>query len=127
MTLLPRAWASAPSTALLGSLLETIVAHDVMASAEASFERIVVRHWRDNRNQKEVDLVLVHPDGRLVGIEVKSASTVGPGDTLGLQAFAEDAGDACHRLAVVYDGDRVIDLTPRNSTVQIVALPRTLL
>lgn len=122
-----RAWAAEPSAALLGSLTETVVAHDVLACAEASHDRIAVRHWRDNRNLREVDLLLVHPDGRFVAIEVKAATSVGPGDTLGLQAFVSEVGEQCHRALVIYEGHRVIDLTPADSPVQIHAVPRSFL
>lgn len=122
-----RGWATEPNAALRGSLLETVVAHDVSAAAEASPDRIVTRHWRDNRNTREVDLMLVHPDGRLVAIEVKAATVVGPRDTVGLQAFANEVGTLCHRGIVVYEGQRILDLTPPGSKTQLVAIPRTLL
>ena len=46
-----RAWA-APTAAALGAVTETMVAHDIMAQADAHVERVVVRHWRDNRNAR---------------------------------------------------------------------------
>ncbi|TPW10425.1 MAG: ATPase [Acidimicrobiaceae bacterium] len=122
-----RAWASSPSAALLGSLTESVVAHDLVAVADAHRDRIVVRHWRDRRNRQEVDLLAVHPDGRLVGIEVKSSTSVGPGDTSGLQAFMAEAGDACVRGIVIYEGDRIVDLTPRGGVRQLLAVPRSAL
>ncbi len=122
-----RAWESIRSAALVGSLTETVVAHDLIASADAHPQRIVVRHWRDNRNQRETDLLLVHPDGRLVPIEVKASSTVGPADCGGLRAFADAAGKNCPRAIVVYEGSRVIDLTPAQSATQFVAIPRRLI
>lgn len=121
-----RAWAAPPSAVLLGSLTETVVAHDLIADADAALERIVVRHWRDRRNHKKIDLLLVHPDGRLVAVEVKASSSTGPADTSGLRAFAAEAGDACVRGIVVYEGDAVIDLTPSGGP-SMVAVPRTLL
>ena len=43
---------------------------------------------------EEVDLLLVHADGRAVPIEVKSANAVGPADAAGLSAFALKERDA---------------------------------
>ena len=121
-----RAWASDPSAALQGLLAETVVAHDLIADADAAPDRVVVRHWRDQRNLREVDLLLVHPDGRLVAIEVKASTSIGPAETVGLQAFATEAGEACVRGVVVYEGDRVVDLTPSGGP-ELVAVPRALL
>ena len=122
-----RAWAHQPNAALLGSLTESLVAHDVLAAAEASPDRIVVRHWRDGRNLKEVDLLLTHPDGRFVPIEVKASSSDGPSSTLGLQAFLGEAGDTCQRALVIYEGNRILDLTPSHGPTQILAVPRSLI
>jgi uncharacterized protein len=121
-----RAWSKPMSAALLGSLTETLVAHDISALAHASADRIVVRHWRDERNQTEVDLLLVHPDGRYVPIEVKASTTVGPGDTRGLRAFATAAPDEFVRGVLIYEGERVVDLSPPGGP-EIVAVPRGLL
>ncbi len=122
-----RTWAHQPNAALLGSLTESLVAHDVVAAAEASADRIVVRHWRDARNLKEVDLLLTHPDGRFVPIEVKASSSAGPASTLGLQAFISEAGNTCQRALVIYEGNRILDLTPPRGPTQILAIPRNLL
>ena len=62
-----RALASPGSAALRGSLAETVVAHDLAAQAGAHPDRIALRHWRDERNRREVDLLLVHPDGLRLG------------------------------------------------------------
>ena len=121
-----RAWAGAPSAATTGSLFETSVAHDVMAQCDAHPDRVVVRHWRDNRNKLEVDLLLAHPDGRVVAIETKASSTVGPDDTKGLLAFVDSAPERCHRCVVIYDGSRVVDLTPAGHPCDVLAVPRLL-
>jgi uncharacterized protein len=121
-----RAWTGSVSASLRGALLETVVAHDVIAQANASVDRVLVRHWRDQRNQHEVDLLLVHPDGRSVPIEVKASSTVGPDDARGLRIYMQDAGDSCPRGVLVYEGERVVRLSARGSP-EIVAVPRALL
>ncbi len=126
------AWASrarltSPSATTLGALAETAVAHDLMAQADASAHRIEVRHWRDTRSQREVDLLLVHPDGRYVPVEVKASTVVGPGDAQGLAHFARTHPERCHRGVLVYEGERVVDLTPAGSPREIVAVPRVLL
>lgn len=120
-----RTWAGRLSAAARGSRSETLVAHDVAAIAHAQSERIVVRHWRDARNAREVDLVLVHPDGRTIPIEVKASTSVGPDDTKGLLAYAAEAGESCSRGVLIYEGSDVINLSPHTGP-QIFALPRSL-
>jgi len=121
-----RAWSGRRSAVVQGTLTETLVAHDVIAQANAYRERVIVRHWRDARSQREVDLLLVHPDGRLVPIEVKASTTVGPDDVVGLLAFADSEPERFTRGVIIYEGDAVIDLSPRGRRGSFVALPRRL-
>ncbi len=122
-----RAWSGQLSAALTGSLFETQVAHDLAALADANQNRIVLRHWRDNRRRVEIDLLLVHPDGRYVPVEVKAASSVNPQDAKGLMAFADRIDSRCHRAVLIYSGDRVVDLAPRDYHTAITAVPFCLL
>jgi uncharacterized protein len=123
-----RAWAKPMSAVLLGSLTETLVAHDLCALAHAHRDRIVVRHWRDERNRSEVDLLLVHPDGRHVAIEVKASTSAGPDDTRGLRAFASAFPESCVHALLVYEGNTVKDLSsPESKRTSILAIPRALL
>ena len=119
-----RAW-DGPSTAVvLGSMTETIVAHDLVAAASAHRDRVVVRHWRDARNTHEVDLMLVHPDGRVVAVEVKASTSVGPGDARGLARFAASEPERLVRGIVIYEGSRVSTLSAPGDH-QILAVPRS--
>jgi uncharacterized protein len=121
------AWASgstAASPRLDGLLLENQVAHALVASTWWGQDRISLRHWRDQRAQQEVDLLCVHPDGRSVPIEVKLASSVGPGDTQGLIAYARNNQDSFFRGIIVHCGTRGTDLTPPGMPPRsILALP----
>jgi predicted AAA+ superfamily ATPase len=56
-----------------------------------SYDRPSLHHFRD-RSGVEVDLVLEHPDGRVVGIEVKATSTPRAEDFRGLRFMAERLG-----------------------------------
>ena len=104
----------APQPTQLGSLLENRLAVEFASTGEWSKDRLTLRHWRDERSKREVDLLLVHPDGRIVGVEVKAASTVGPGDTLGLVAFALAHQQQFAGGYIAYNGARVVDLSPNN-------------
>lgn len=108
----------------IGSLLENEVAVALSSTCDWGRERILVRHWRDERAKREVDLLLVHPDGRMVPIEVKSAEHVGPAETTGLLAFAESNPNAFHRGYLLYQGNGVVDLSPSDmADGSIVAVP----
>lgn len=108
----------------VGALLENDVAVTLASSCEWGPQHIVVRHWRDDRAKREVDLLLVHPDGRAVPIEIKSAEQVGPADTEGLLAFATANRPAFHRGYLIYQGQRVIDLSPPDMPDRsVVAVP----
>ena len=97
---------------VLGSLMENRIAAAVAATIDWSTDRITLRHWRDQRNKRETDLLAVHADGRTVPIEVKASSVVGPGDTRGLVAFAAANPSTFRRAFLVYRGDRTVDLSP---------------
>ena len=57
---------------------------------------------------REVDLVLEADDGRVVGIEVKAAASVGVGDFRGLEALREVAGKRFHRGVLLFGGREVL-------------------
>ena len=118
-----RAWSQPTTAALTGSLNETRVAHGLCAGADASVERVEVRHWRDKRNQKEIDFLLINPAGKLVAIEVKSASSIGPSATKGLLDFADRHQTTFARGIVFYDGDTPVDLSPSGQRNTFVGLP----
>ena len=102
-----------PSPLQLGSLLENRIAVELAASCGWANEGLTLRHWRDERSQREVDLLVVHPDGRMVAIEVKAAATVGPADTRGLTAFALAHREYFSGGYVAYEGSQIVDLSPR--------------
>ena len=121
-----RAWDGPATAVLLGSLTETAVVHDLAAGAAAHRDRVIVRHWRDARNTHEVDVLLVHPDGSLVAVEVKASTSVGPADAQGLARFAASEPERFVRGVVVYGGTRVLTLSGPGQP-QILAVPRALL
>lgn len=66
----------------------------------------------------EVDLILESSDKRIVGIEVKSSSSISASDFKGLQQLAEMVPNQFHRGIVLYMGDKVIPFGKK-----LVALP----
>lgn len=78
-----------------GQLMETFVANEVRKQLTWSENRPSLWHFRD-RSGAEVDLVLEHPDGRVVGIEVKATSSPSGDDLRGLRFLADRLGDRFH-------------------------------
>jgi predicted AAA+ superfamily ATPase len=78
--------------AAFGPLLETFVAGEVRKPASWSEAKPALWHFRD-RAGPEVDLVLEHPDSRVVGIEVKATSTPRSGDLKDVQFLSERLGE----------------------------------
>jgi predicted AAA+ superfamily ATPase len=91
---------------LWGGLLENFVCMELRKQAAWSRERPQLFHWRTH-GQQEVDIVL-EAGGRLVGIEVKSATTVTADDFKGLRALASDAGPRWVRGLVLYLGSEML-------------------
>src|SRR5581483_1461188 len=63
---------------LAGSLVENFVVGEIERQREWNRSPTTTYHFRDATN--EVDVVLERPDGAVVGIEVKAASSVGSAD-----------------------------------------------
>ena len=106
---------------LFGGLLESFVAMEIVKQIGWSKAAPALYHFRTHEGD-EVDLVLEHRSGALVGIEVKSAATVTGGDFKGLRALAEAAGRRFHRGVVLYAGAEVVPFGPRLHAVPIEAL-----
>ncbi len=85
-----------------GGLVENAVALELLAQASWSSPSISVGHWRQDAD--EIDLVLTGSDGRLVGVEVKAATTVSNRDSSGLRALERRVGDRLHLGVVIYRG-----------------------
>ena len=71
--------------------LQGIVGHD-MTELRKSTERYDVYHWRD-RDADEVDIVLELGDGRVIGIEVKSATSFNAKQFKGLRKLRDQLGE----------------------------------
>ena len=92
---------------LLGGLLESFVAMELVKQAGWSADPPALYHFRTHEGD-EVDLVLERRGGALVGIEVKSAATVSAADFRGLRVLAGIAGRRFHRGIVLYSGSEIV-------------------
>jgi uncharacterized protein len=109
----------APS--LLGNLLESFVSTELVKQIGWSRTQPRMHHFRAFTGQ-EVDIVLEDRRGRIVGIEVKAASSIGRRDLGGLRYLAENSGDRFHRGIILYLGDLALGLGERIHALPVNAL-----
>ena len=84
-----------------GSVLENFVLMELRKQCAWSATRPELFYWR-TVSGREVDVVLEDRTGRVVGVEVKSAATLGGKDVGGLQDMASAAGKNWIRGVVLY-------------------------
>jgi len=109
-----------------GAILESFVIGEIRKQLGWAKTPFRMFHFREH-NHAEVDLVLESGDGRVVGIEVKSAAGVRRTDLRGLQRLAELTGPDFVHGFVLYTGGAGIQLgdDPRFSALPVSALWRT--
>ncbi|MBK5273822.1 MAG: ATP-binding protein [Desulfuromonadales bacterium] len=95
------------NTPLCGAVIENFVIMELKKQISWSDTRPAMLHYRTQTGQ-EVDIVLEDTAGRLVGIEIKSAKSVGRQDFRGLQSLAEAAGNNFLRGIVLYSGSEMV-------------------
>ena len=84
-------------------------------------ERVELFHYR-TKDKIEVDAVLENRQGRVVGIEVKAASTVRNEDFKGLRHLADRLGDDFVAGLVLYTGDQTYSFGDRMRAMPLSAL-----
>lgn len=102
----------AADRALLGPLLETFVAAEVLKLASWSDSAPTLHHFRD-KAQDEVDIIVEDATGAVVGIEVKASATVNAADFRGLRKVADAAGHQFRIGLVLHDGDTLVPFGDR--------------
>ena len=105
----------------LGALLEGFVANELARLLSVADTSAALMHLRTVKD-REVDFVLESPDGRIVGVEVKSAKSLAPQDFRGLTYLRDIAGERFHRGIVLYDGDQSQPYLPGISALPFAAL-----
>lgn len=88
---------------ILGALFEHLAALSIHTYAEAAEAR--VGHLRTRNNVHEVDLIVQHSDGRVLGIEVKLADRVEDVDTKHLCWLRDRIGKDLIDAVVIYAGE----------------------
>ncbi|MEU7740336.1 ATP-binding protein [Nonomuraea sp. NPDC049158] len=106
---------------LFGPLLEGFVLMELARQLTWAEERVELFHYR-TKDKIEVDAVLENRQGRVVGIEVKAASTVRSEDFKGLRHLADRLGDDFVAGLVLYTGDQTYSFGDRMRAMPVSAL-----
>ncbi|HET8657660.1 MAG TPA: ATP-binding protein [Micromonosporaceae bacterium] len=104
-----------------GPLLEGFVLSELARQITWSQQLVELYHYRD-QNKVEVDAVLENRQGKVVGVEVKAASTVRSDDFNALRRLAEKLGDDFVLGAVLYTGSATLPFGPKLRAVPVSAL-----
>ncbi len=92
----------------VGFLMENFVGTELLKLISyKGLGEYTLLHFR-TRDQQEVDFAVELPDRRVVGIEVKAATTVRAEDFKGLHALSQVAGNRFHRGIVLYSGSQCV-------------------
>jgi len=105
----------------LGGLLETFAVNEIIRQRDVSDHRPAAYHFRTHSGI-EVDLLLEDRRGRLVGIEVKAAGTVGPRDLRGLRYLEREYSESFVSGVVLYGGDEIVPYSERIRAIPVGAL-----
>lgn len=106
---------------VFGQLLETFVINELRKQLGWSDNSPSLWHFRD-RSGAEVDIVLEHPDGRIVGVEVKATSTPMGRDFRGLRFLEERLGDRFHFGVLLTAAPENLAFGPRLAAVSVNSL-----
>jgi uncharacterized protein len=108
-------------TAPVGPLLENFVIGEVARQLTWAEEPVQLFHYRD-RDKVEVDIVLEHADGTVIGIEVKSAETVRADDFRGLRHLSRRLGGRFRAGFVLYAGEQSLPFGDTLTALPMAAL-----
>lgn len=107
-----------------GSLLESFVISEIMRQLTWSDSFARLHHYR-TRDGDEVDAVIEHHDGRVVGIEVKASGSVFGDDLRHLRHLRTRTGELFHLGVLLYTGTEVFPLGDRLIAAPIDSLWRS--
>ena len=96
---------------LRGAHLENLVLMDLLAWRDIQARKPEVLYWRTAAGE-EVDLIIETPS-RVIPIEVKTATRVGPADARGLESFLNEYADVTDGALLLYTGTETFPLTKR--------------
>ncbi|HST43407.1 MAG TPA: ATP-binding protein [Conexibacter sp.] len=108
--------------ALGGRATETFAVNELLRQAGWCEQFLSGLWFYRDRDGREVDVVIETTDGRVVGVEIKAAASIGSSDTLGLRFLRERLGERFVAGAVLYTGRTTLPLGDRLWALPLSAL-----
>lgn len=110
-------------TRLRGRVIETFVFCEVLRQLGWAETECEIYHYRE-RNDREIDLILESPDGRVVGLETKSSADAAPRDFRHLAWLRDELGERFVAGCVLYTGRETLSFGDRLAAVPLCGLWR---
>ena len=110
------------SGTLLGNVIDTFVVAQLRAETLTARTRYRLSHLRESNGRREVDVIAELGGGRIVGIEIKSASRVSQSDARHLLWLRDSMGDRFAAGVVLHTGPDTFELADRITAAPISAL-----
>ena len=98
-------------------MFEALVALGIRTSAEASFAKVM--HFRDAKDNREIDLIVEPVDGRVLAIEVKLSEVITEHDCRHLNWLEAQLSEELIDKVVIYSGHHAY----RQNGVALIPLP----
>lgn len=107
---------------LLGRVLKSWVASQLVAETQWCDTSVRVFHLRTHDRRREIDLVIEGSNGRLVAVEVKAGAAPKPQDARHLQWLRDQVGDQLVRAVLLHTGPHAFRLAGGVDAAPIAAL-----
>jgi predicted AAA+ superfamily ATPase len=104
-----------------GQILETFATMELLKQTGWSKTKPRLFHYRTH-SQREVDVVLENRAGQIVGIEIKSSTSLKSDASSGLKSLAESSGESFLRGVILYLGEQIVPFSPRIHAIPLPAL-----
>ncbi len=104
-----------------GQTLETFAIMEILKQTGWSKTKPRLFHYRTH-SQLEVDVVLENRAGQIVGIEIKSSTSLKSDASAGLKSLAESCGESFLRGVILYLGEQIVPFSQRIHAVPLPAL-----
>ena len=98
---------------LLGTMIETFVIAQLQAQSAVSNTRYRLSHLRERDGRREVDVIAELAGGKVVGMEIKAAASVGPSDARHLSWLSETLQERFAGGVVLHTGRDTFKLGDR--------------
>jgi uncharacterized protein len=107
--------------AVLGRMLESFVAMELLRQCDWADELVTLFHYRD-KDQRKVDVVMESDGGEVVGVEVKASATPSRQDFAGLRYLRDKLGTRFKAGVVLYTGSDTLPFGDRLAAVPLCGL-----